>query len=213
MTSLSRLAWLLRISVVFLALFPAWAQADAVDALRSFVKDVQSGRGAFTQTVTSPDGAKKKSSTGSFEFQRPNHFRFDYAKPYEQQIVADGQKVWIFDVDLNQVSVRPYDQALGSTPAALLAGGSLERDFTLANEPDQGGLQWALATPKDARAREGSIRGLRVGFRGRDLAAFEITDAFGQRSRLDFARFEAQAAVPATRFKFVPPAGADVLQQ
>ena len=190
--------------------FPSLAHADAADALRNFVQNVPSGRGAFTQTVTSPDGAKKKSSTGSFEFLRPNRFRFDYAKPYEQQIVADGQKVWLFDVDLNQVTVRPYDQALGATPAALLAGGNLERDFTLSNETDAGGLQWARALPK---VKEGSIRSVRVGFRGKDLAAFEITDAFGQTSRLEFARFEAGAAIAAARFKFNPPAGADVLNQ
>ena len=190
--------------------FPSLAHADAADALRSFVQNVSSGRGAFTQTVTSPDGAKKKSSSGSFEFLRPNRFRFDYAKPYEQQIVADGQKVWLFDVDLNQVTVRPYDQALGATPAALLAGGNLERDFTLSNETDAGGLQWARALPK---VKEGSIRSVRVGFRGKDLAAFEITDAFGQTSRLEFARFEPGAAISPARFKFTPPAGADVLQQ
>src|SRR3990167_1393064 len=107
------------------------AQADAVDTLREFTRDVKSGRAAFTQTVTSPDGAKKKSSTGSFEFSRPNRFRFAYSKPFEQLIVSDGQKVWLHDIDLNQVSVRQLDQALGATPAALLAGGSLERDFEL----------------------------------------------------------------------------------
>ncbi|MEY8878509.1 MAG: outer membrane lipoprotein chaperone LolA [Leptothrix sp. (in: b-proteobacteria)] len=189
---------------------PGLARADAVAALREFVQSVQSGRASFSQVVTAPDGAKKKASAGSFEFLRPNRFRFDYSKPYEQQIVADGAKVWLFDVDLNQVTVRPFDQALGSTPAALLAGTSIERDFTLSNAPDDGGLQWALAQPK---AKEGSIRSLRVGFRGKDLAAFEITDAFGQRSRLDFGRFEANATVPAARFKFIAPAGADVLQQ
>ncbi|HMW24392.1 MAG TPA: outer membrane lipoprotein chaperone LolA [Burkholderiaceae bacterium] len=189
---------------------PGLAHADAVDALRSFVKEVQSGRGAFTQVVTAPDGAKKKSSSGSFEFLRPNRFRFDYSKPYEQQIVADGAQVWLFDVDLNQVTVRPYDQALGSTPAALLAGGTLERDFTLSAEPDAGGLQWVQALPK---VKEGSIRALRVGFKGRELAAFEITDAFGQRSRLEFARFEAGVAIAPARFKFTPPAGVDVLKQ
>lgn len=197
-------------SLAAVLLWPAWAHADAVDALRSFVKEVQSGRGAFTQVVTAPDGAKKKASSGSFEFLRPNRFRFDYSKPYEQQIVADGQHVWLFDVDLNQVTQRPYDQALGSTPAALLAGGTLDRDFTLSAEPDAGGLQWVQALPK---VKEGSIRVLRVGFKGRELAAFEITDAFGQRSRLDFARFETQVPLAAARFKFTPPAGVDVLKQ
>ncbi|PXW96536.1 outer membrane lipoprotein carrier protein [Sphaerotilus hippei] len=188
----------------------AVARADASEALRQFVQTVQSARSGFTQTVSSPDGAKKKTSSGTFEFQRPNRFRFDYSKPYEQQVVADGVKVWMYDLDLNQVTVRPYDQALGQTPAALLTGGQLDRDFTLRNEADEGGLQWVLATP---RGKEGSIRQLRIGFRGRELAAFEMTDAFGQRSRLEFTRLETQAAIPAARFKFVAPAGADVLNQ
>src|SRR5438046_10418278 len=89
------------------------ARADAVDTLREFVRDVKTGRANFTQTVTSPDGAKKKTSSGSFEFSRPNRFRFNYAKPFEQVIVGDGQKVWIYDADLNQVSSRKMTQALG----------------------------------------------------------------------------------------------------
>lgn len=200
------------LGTALLAALPA-ARADAVDELNRFVQQVKSGRAAFTQVVTSPDGAKKKTSTGSFEFQRPNRFRFDYAKPYEQQIVADGVKVWLFDVDLAQVTVRPYDQALGSTPAAILAGGSLERDFTLKAEADQsspGGLQWVQALPK---AQQSSFKQMRIGFKGSELAALEITDGFGQRSRLDFSRFEANAAVAPARFQFKAPAGVDVLQQ
>lgn len=210
LTTLPRRALLALTLAPALLLAPLAARADAVDTLRGFVQTVQSGRAAFTQVATSPDGAKKKTSTGAFEFQRPNRFRFDYARPYEQQIVADGQKVWLFDVDLNQVTVRPFDQALGSTPAALLSGGTLERDFTLTAEADQGGLQWVLAQPK---AKDGQIRQLRVGFRGRDLAAIELQDALGQRSRLDFTRFEANVRLPAERFRFTAPAGADVLQQ
>jgi outer membrane lipoprotein carrier protein len=185
------------------------ARADAVDALKAFVADVKSGRAAFTQVVTSADGAKRKSSSGQFEFQRPNRFRFDYRKPYEQTLVADGARVWFHDPDLNQVTVRSVDQALGSTPAAILAGGQLEKDFALQAEAEQGGLQWVRATPK---AKDAGFQSLRVGFRGKELAALEILDAFGQRSRLDFAQFEANAALPAARFQFKPPAGADVLQ-
>ena len=131
------------------ALAVPWASAaDAVETLRSFVRDVKSGHAEFTQTVTSPDGVKKKSSSGSFDFARPNRFRFAYAKPFEQTIVGDGEKVWIYDADLNQVSSRKLGQALGATPAALLAGGSLERDFDLANLPAKDGLEWAEAKPK-----------------------------------------------------------------
>lgn len=209
--SLFRRRWLATLGLsLLLPLWPIAAKADAVGALRDFVREVQSGRASFSQAVTGADGARKKPSSGTFEFLRPNRFRFDYAKPYEQLIVSDGAKVWLHDQDLNQVTVRPYDQALGSTPAALLAGGSIERDFTLSNQPDEAGLQWVLAEPKNA---EGSIRKVRVAFKGKELAAFEITDAFGQRSRLDFSRVETNPAIPATRFRFVPPAGADVLQQ
>ncbi|MDZ7857787.1 outer membrane lipoprotein chaperone LolA [Sphaerotilus sp.] len=202
---------LLRTGALALALLsPVLARADAVEALRGFVQTVQSGRSPFTQVVTAPDGVKKKTTSGEFEFQRPNRFRFEYTKPYEQQIVSDGQKVWLFDVDLNQVTVRAFDQVLGSTPAALLAGGNLERDFTLQADADAGGLQWVQAQPK---VKEGQIRQLRVGFRGKELAAIELVDALGQRSRLDFSRFEPNVTLAPTRFKFTAPAGADVLQQ
>lgn len=193
-----------------LLLAAAAAQADALDTLRGFVADVKTGRAAFTQTVTSPDGAKKKSSTGSFEFSRPNRFRFDYTKPYAQQIVSDGDKVWLHDVDLNQVTVRSAAAAIGATPAALLAGSAIEKDFELKALPDEGGLQWAQALP---RATEGSFKSLKIGFRAGALAAVEIVDAFGQRSRLDFPAFEANPALPAERFRFTPPAGADVIAQ
>lgn len=190
---------------------PGYANADSIDALKSFVADVKSGRADFIQTVTSPDGAKTKKSSGSFEFARPNRFRFAYSKPYEQLIVGDGQKVWLHDVDLNQVTVRPFDRALGATPAALLAGGSLDRDFDLKALPDADGLQWAQALPK---AKDGSFQSLKVGFAaGNKLAAIEIVDAFGQRSRLDFKSFEPNVAVPAERLRFTPPATVDVLSQ
>ena len=186
------------------------ASAAPVDTLREFVREVKSGHAQFTQTVTSPDGAKKKSSSGSFDFARPNRFRFAYAKPFEQTIVADGEKVWIYDRDLNQVSSRRITQALGATPAALLAGGSLDKEFDLSNLPARDGLEWAEAKPK---AKDGAFQSVRVGFRGKDLAALEIVDSFGQLSLLRFEAFAANAAMPAETFRFTPPAGADVIEQ
>ena len=190
------------------------AHADSVDTLKEFIRDVKTGRAQFTQTVTSPDGAKTKTSTGSFEFSRPNRFRFVYAKPFEQTIVADGQKVWIYDSDLNQASSRKFSSALGATPAALLAGGSLDKDFDLAVVPakdaPKDGLDWVGATPK---AKEGAFKSLRIGFRGKELAAVEIVDAFDQRSLLVFSQFVAGVALPAETFQFKPPAGADVIEQ
>ena len=189
----------------------AAAHADAVDTLRAFVRDVKTGQAQFTQTVTSPDGAKKKTSSGTFEFARPNRFRFAYAKPYVQTIVADGQKVWIHDADLNQVSSRKIDQALGTTPAALLTGASLDQDFELSAQPAKDGIEWAQALPK---AKDGAaFQSLRVGFKGKALAAIEIVDSFGQRSRLDFTQVAANPTLPADAFTFTVPKGADVIQQ
>jgi len=188
----------------------AAVSAAPVDTLREFVRDVKTGHAQFTQTVTSPDGAKKKASSGSFDFARPNRFRFAYAKPFEQTIVADGEKVWIYDRDLNQASSRRIGQALGATPAALLAGGSLDQDFDLANLPARDGLEWAEAKPK---AKDGAFQSVRVGFKGKDLAALEIIDSFGQKSLLRFVAFAANAAVAPETFRFTPPAGADVIEQ
>ena len=186
------------------------ARAGAVEQLEEFVREVKTGSAAFTQTVTSPDGARTKTSSGRFEFSRPNRFRFNYTKPFEQAIVADGAKVWIFDADLNQVSSRKLDKALGGTPAALLAGGSLSKDFVLSPQPDKDGVSWALATP---RATETAFQSVRVGFRGKTLAGIEILDSFGQRSKLQFSAFEPNVPFAAELFRFTPPAGADVIEQ
>ena len=194
-----------RILLSLTLLIASVAHADAVDALRDFGRDVKSGKANFTQTVTSPDGKRKKVSSGSFEFQRPNQFRFTYAKPFEQVIVADGQKVWIYDADLNQASSRKLGDALGATPAAILAGTNLERDFTLKAQPSDGGIDWVLATPKQA---ESTIQSLKLGFKAKELAAMEIVDGFGQRSRLAFSAVQANVPVSAERVQFKLPAGA-----
>ena len=186
------------------------AHAGAVEQLNDFIREVKTGQANFTQTVTSPDGARTKVSSGRFEFSRPNRFRFAYTKPFEQLIVADGQKVWIYDADLNQVSSRKVAAALGGTPAALLAGGTLDKDFAVSAQPDQDGLAWALATP---RATQSAFQSVRVGFRGKTLAAIEITDSFGQRSKLLFTQFEPNLAFGVERFQFTVPPGADVIEQ
>ena len=182
------------------------------------MKGTQAGRADFTQTVTAPpkDGqvGRTKTSTGSFEFQRPGRFKFVYKKPFEQTIVADGQSLWLYDVDLNQVTQRSQSQALGSTPAALLASApdlsALKAEFTLAAAPDEDGLQWVLATPK---ARDGQLKSVRVGFSGDQLAALDILDSFGQHSLIRFNGMQASATLPAGTFQFKPPAGADVVKQ
>ena len=191
-------------------LWPAPARADGLQSLRSFVREDSSGRAAFTQTVTSPDGARRRVSTGTLEFQRPGRFRFQYAKPFEQLIVADGTRVWIHDPELSQATSRPLAQALGQTPAAILAGGSLERDFELAALPAEGGLEWVQALPRD---KDGPIQSLRVGFRGQELAVLELRDSFGQRSRLELRELRLNGPVTTGAFRFTPPPGTDVIEQ
>jgi outer membrane lipoprotein carrier protein len=189
---------------------PFAACADAVDALKSFVQEAKTGRAHFSQTVTSPDGKKTKTSSGNFEFARPNHFRFAYTKPFEQLIVADGRTVWIYDADLNQVSSRAFSQALSATPAALLAGGDVARDFDLRALPSKDGADWVQATP---RTKDGAFESMRIGFRGKQLAVVEITDSFAQRSTLTFTQLVTNIELPPQTFQFTVPNGADVLDQ
>ena len=205
-------------SAILIAAAASTASADGMKSLESFMKGTQTGRADFTQTVTSPpkDGqaARSKTSTGSFEFQRPGRFKFVYKKPFEQTIVADGQTLWLYDVDLNQVTQRAQAQALGSTPAALLASApdlsALKAEFALESAADQDGLQWVQATPK---GKDGQLKSVRVGFSGEQLAALDILDSFGQRSLIRFNGMQPNAALPAGTFQFKPPAGADVVPQ
>ena len=197
----------------------AWpAAASGLDALEQFVRNAKSGRAEFTQVVTSParDGQapRARSSSGSFEFQRPDRFRFIYRKPFEQTIVADGQTLWLHDADLNQVTARRQAQALGSTPAAVIASApdleSLRKDFELAPGPERDGLQWVQATPRN---REGQVSSVRVGLRGNQLAVLEILDGFGQRSVMTFSKMELNIPLPEATFNFQPPKGAQVVRQ
>ena len=211
MTLFSRARSGLVLSVsVSLTMLAGTVQADPLETLREFTHDAKTGRANFSQTVNAPDGLKNKSSSGSFEFARPDRFRFSYTKPFEQLIVADGHKVWLYDQDLNQVTVRAMSQALGATPASLLAGGALDKDFELLNAPAKDGLDWVQATP---RQKEGAtVQTLRIGFRGKTLAALEIVDAFGQRSLLQFSAVELNPKLADEAFRFVPPKGADVIE-
>lgn len=197
------------VCLVLLSAAPT-AHADALASLISFVRDARTGSAEFTQTVISPDGAKRRTSSGTFEFSRPNRFRFSYTKPFEQLIVADGQRLWIHDPDLNQVVSRKQSAALAATPAALLAGSQLERDFKLEAEPARDGLEWVKATPRQA---EGGFDNLRIGFRNGELASVEILDSLGQKSVLQFRAVKLNVPLPVDRMVFTVPKGADVIQQ
>ena len=194
------------------------AYAGGMESLESFVKTAKTGKAEFTQVVTAParegQAARSKTSSGTFEFSRPARFRFDYRKPFEQMIVADGQNLWLYDVDLKQVTSRKQAQVLGSTPAALIASSpdlnALKKDFTLEAIADRDGLQWVQATPK---VKDGQLNSVKIGFKGNDLAALDILDSFGQRSVISFAKMELNAGVSADSFQFKPPPGVDVVKQ
>jgi outer membrane lipoprotein carrier protein len=193
--------------------------------LEDFIKTAKTGKADFTQVVTSPakvgQPLRVKTSSGTFEFARPNRFRFNYLKPFVQTIVADGQTLWLYDVDLNQVTARKQAAVLGSTPAALIASAAdvkaLQADFVLADAPDKDGLQWVTATPK---SKDGQLQSVRVGLSASKvnggastLEVLEILDSFGQRSVLSFRQFETNSALPEKTFEFRVPVGADVLKQ
>ncbi|MES2936273.1 MAG: outer membrane lipoprotein chaperone LolA [Pseudomonadota bacterium] len=203
-------------AVALAAMGVSAAWADGLSSLENFIRNAKSGRSEFTQVVTRPakDGqVRTKTSSGTFEFARPDRFRFTYKKPFEQTIVADGQTLWLHDVDLNQVTQRKQSKVLGSTPAALLASSpdldTLRRDFDLQAQPEKDGLQWVQATPKN---KDGQLRSMKAGFRGNDLAALEILDGFGQRSLITFTGMQINGTVSADAFRFQPPKGADVVQ-
>jgi outer membrane lipoprotein carrier protein len=198
------------------------ARADSLDSLAKFLSSTRSMRADFTQTVTTPSKdsrpAKIKISNGSFSFIRPMVFRFDYAKPFLQNIVADGKHLWLYDADMNQVTQRNQAQALGSTPAALIASATdlatLQKDFDLQAEANAEGLQWISAAPK---SQEGSLQKIRIGMRVQGeqvmLSQLEILDAFGTRSLIKFERTDINPKyLTPSQFSFAPPKGADLIK-
>ena len=212
-----------RIVVVLLMLMNVGAVcADSLDSLAQFLKTTRSLRADFVQVVSAPakEGrpAKPKTSSGMFAFIRPSVFRFDYSKPYTQNIVADGQQLWLFDADLNQVTVRNQAQTLGSTPAALIASAqdlvTLGKEFTLKAAPSEDGIEWVVATPK---MKDSSLQTVRIGLRTDAaqvlLSYLDIVDAFGNRSQIRFERTEVNPSnLTSAQFNFVPPKGADVVR-
>jgi outer membrane lipoprotein carrier protein len=194
---------------VFLFCSFSVSQAAAIERFKAFAKGTQTARGSFEQKVYDRDRRLSQESKGSFAFQRPGKFRWVYDKPVDQVIVGDGDRVWIYDRGLAQVTVRKLARALGSTPAALLAGSTdVEKAFELADAGAKDGVEWLDAKPKD---REAGFEKIRMGFNASGLQAMELTDNFGQTTILRFTALEANAKVDAKEFRFEAPKGADVL--
>lgn len=195
------------------------AHAGAIDRLHQFLESTKTLRAGFTQIVTAKNGKRPQQSSGVMIFSRPGKFRWQIEKPYAQLLVGDGEKVWIYDPDLRQVTVKKVGNALGGTPAALLAGESggkgggkstLEKDFTLREAGEREGLEWVEAVPK---SQESGFEKLLLGFSGSDLKAMELFDNFGQMTSLYFSNLERNPAIAASQLSFKPPAGVDVISE
>lgn len=203
-TSLSALA----LSLAFAGV----AQAAALEQFKSFVSSTKSARGEFVQTQLKKSESSKVAApaTGTFVFARPGKFIWTYVKPYEQVLQADGDQLFIYDKDLNQVTTKKLGDALGSSPAAILFGSNdLEKNFTLSEAPARDGLEWLNAVPK---AKDSQFQQISIGLRNGTPEAMELKDSFGQTSVLKFPKFEKNPSLGAQQFKFVVPKGADVLK-
>ena len=186
------------------------ASQDGLTQLQQFVSKTQSAQGTFEQSASATPGRRAQDSSGTFAFERPSKFRWTYEKPYKQVLVADGKRLWTYDPELNQVAVKKIDTALGSTPAAILAGsGTLEKHFTLSEEGESEGLSWVGAVPKN---KDSGFESLRLGLAQGQLRRMEMKDSFGQTSSIIFNQIQANTKIELTKFQFSPPPGADVLE-
>lgn len=185
--------------------------ADAAASLARFFHDVRSYSAAFEQVVIDRDGHALQRSSGRLWVTRPGRFRWDYTQPYEQHIIGDGKKVWVYDVDLQQVTVRAMGRALGDTPALLLAGqGSLHEQFTIKDTGAHDNLAWVQLEPHE---KEAGFEQIQLGFRGTALHELRLMDSFGQTTRITLSDVRENVHVDPARFRFTPPPGVDVLQQ
>ncbi|MBI3222467.1 MAG: outer membrane lipoprotein chaperone LolA [Nitrosomonadales bacterium] len=185
--------------------------AGAIEKLKGFIAATHSAQASFTQAVFDQNGKRMQSASGTMQFQRPGKFRWTYQKPYEQIIVGDGEKFWLYDADLNQVTVKKLDAALGGSPAALLSGSNeIERGFTLKEAGTQDDLEWLQAIPK---SQDSSFEKIRMAFNAQaELIVMELHDTFGHKTVLRFSAMQRNPKLPVQQFQFVPPKGADVLE-
>lgn len=187
----------------------AQVETSGVVQLEQFVARTRQAAGSFEQTVTASYGRRPQVSSGTFVFMRPGKFRWVYERPYPQLLVSDGERMWSWDEDLNQATVRVLNDALGSTPAAVLTGdGALERDFELADAGSADGLQWVVAMPRQA---DSGFESMRLGLAEGMLHKMELRDNFGQITVIAFTAFDTETEIDPALFSFVPPPGADVI--
>ena len=198
--------------ITLLLLLATPVQAGGIEKLKQFIGATRAGEATFSQVVLDQNGRRMQTASGVMQFLRPGKFRWTYAQPYEQLIVGDGRKFWLYDVDLNQVTVRSLDAALGSSPAALLSGSNeIERSFVLSEHGSQNGLDWLEALP---RASDSSFKRIRMAFDAQaNLQVMELLDLFGNTTVLRFSALKRNPVLASGLFKFEPPPGADVLSE
>ncbi|HUL41324.1 MAG TPA: outer membrane lipoprotein chaperone LolA [Burkholderiales bacterium] len=185
------------------------ADASSIDRLKEFIRHTTTGKAQFNQELLDKNGRSVQKSNGTMEFSRPGKFRWSYQKPYAQLIVGDGEKLWVYDPELNQVTVKKLDQALGQSPAALLAGSNeIEKEFNLKDDGTQNGLEWLQALPK---TEDASFESIRMGFDKSGLQVMELRDRFGQTTILHFSELELNPRLSPKLFEFTPPKGADIV--
>lgn len=184
------------------------ASAAGIDQLKAFWANTHAAQGTFAQSVVAKSGRKPQNSTGIFMLARPGKLRWSYEKPYKLLLVADGEKLWTYDVDLNQVTIGKMDKTLGASPAALLTGESLDKHFTLTEAGAADGLEIVDAEPK---AADSTFARVRIGLANNLPRLMEVQDNFGQTTTLLFTQFQPNPALPKEVFRFVPPKGADVV--
>jgi len=196
--------------LLVLALSGVAQAATGRQKLDAFFKGLKTMRAEFVQKVLDKDQRVKEQSEGVMYLSRPGHFRLEYTKPYSQLYVADGQKLWMYDKDLEQVTVRPQADTLGSTPALLLSGGvPLDRDFNIKDlGVHEGGLTWLELTPKK---KDPTFSDIRLALDKDGVRAMQMTDNFGQITRMYFTSIERNPAISPDRFRFTPPPGVDVV--
>jgi outer membrane lipoprotein carrier protein len=202
-------AWHCFFCLLLLLLLPIGAKADSLQRFAQFLGATHSGRANFEQKIVDRQAKVVQESRGTFAFQRPGRFRWSYTKPYAQLIVGDGAKVWVYDEDLQQVTVRRADRALGSTPAALLSGNNeVIRAFKLDDRGMKDGLEWMDAKPRDL---DSTFERISLGFGFSGLEILELRDTFGQITTVRFTSFEINPRLDAGVFRFVPPKGVDIV--
>ena len=191
---------------------PVWAATGAIEQMRAFTGSTRSASGEFTQRTLKASGEATDSSRGRFSFARPGRFRWEVQSPYEQLMVADGKQVFFFDKDLDQVTVRKLDDdALGSTPAAILFGtGDLAASFKLTEAGERDGLSWLDALPL---SKEAGFERISIGLSGDEPRAMEVRDSFNRLTVFRFDRLQRNPTVDPQQFRFTPPPGAEVVRQ